>query len=333
MGFIFAFIEISTQLADGTPAAAPGQAAAARMTLKQLEAFFWAATSRSFVLAAERVHVTVSSLSKRIAELESSLGTALFDRSAQRAVLTDAGTRLLPLAAVLLAQAQKLREDMGAPLALVGACRFGVGELVALTWLPRLVAEGSRLHANLRLEPHVAPDEDLERRVLAGELDFAVVAGRTRHAALASSAVVDAAFEWCIASAAAQGGERPRVRAAGGWLAPLPLVGPAAGSALAQVIDDWLDANGATPPGRIECHHWGAMVDIVLGGGGIAPLPAGWAHELAAQGRVRTVNGSTPLAPLRYALVSLRNDPRPLLGAMRKLIRAAADFSRPARLF
>lgn len=51
------------------------------MTLKQLEAFYLAATLGSFSLAAQRAHVTQSSLSKRIAELEAYLGTGLFDRS------------------------------------------------------------------------------------------------------------------------------------------------------------------------------------------------------------------------------------------------------------
>ncbi|MDB5629624.1 MAG: transcriptional regulator, LysR family, partial [Tardiphaga sp.] len=64
------------------------------MTLKQLEAFYFAATLGSFVLAAQRVHVTQSSLSKRIAELEEWMGVALFARVAKRVHLTEAGHRI-----------------------------------------------------------------------------------------------------------------------------------------------------------------------------------------------------------------------------------------------
>ena len=64
------------------------------MTLKQLEAFYWAATCRNFAVAAQRVNLSLSSLSKRIAELEASLGQTLFDRAGHRAVLTEAGERL-----------------------------------------------------------------------------------------------------------------------------------------------------------------------------------------------------------------------------------------------
>src|SRR3989344_5463257 len=59
-------------------------------SVKQLEAFWWAATCANFATAAERVHLSVSSLSKRISELESTLGQSLFDRSGHRAVLTEA---------------------------------------------------------------------------------------------------------------------------------------------------------------------------------------------------------------------------------------------------
>jgi DNA-binding transcriptional LysR family regulator len=85
------------------------------MTLKQLEAFYLAATLGSFALAAQRVHVTQSSLSKRIAELEDSIGAELFDRSTQRARLTEAGNRLMPMAAQMLELKERLKGELAAP--------------------------------------------------------------------------------------------------------------------------------------------------------------------------------------------------------------------------
>ena len=61
------------------------------MTLKQLKAFYWAATLGSFAIAADRLAISQSSLSKRIAELELALGAELFDRSTRRAIVTDGG--------------------------------------------------------------------------------------------------------------------------------------------------------------------------------------------------------------------------------------------------
>ena len=100
------------------------------MTLKQLEAFYWATKLGTFAIAAQRLHVTQSSLSKRIAELESDLGEALFDRSSKRAALTAAGENLLPHAQQMLeielAIRSRLADSRAAPQ---GLCRFGLSEL------------------------------------------------------------------------------------------------------------------------------------------------------------------------------------------------------------
>ncbi|RYH17348.1 MAG: LysR family transcriptional regulator, partial [Alcaligenaceae bacterium] len=72
------------------------------MTLKQIEAFYWAAALGNFAMAAARLHITQSSLSKRIAELESELDQTLFDRSHKHSALTLAGERLLPRCRTML---------------------------------------------------------------------------------------------------------------------------------------------------------------------------------------------------------------------------------------
>lgn len=123
------------------------------MTLKQLEAFYWAATCASFAVAADRLHLSLSSLSKRIAELESALGLDLFDRSGHRAVLTAAGERLLPQARDLLASADRIRASLRAEPELGVRCRFGVGELSALTWLPRLIGRVRGRYPGWRSNP------------------------------------------------------------------------------------------------------------------------------------------------------------------------------------
>lgn len=97
------------------------------MTLKQLEAFYWAATCLNFSVAADRVHLSVSSLSKRIAELEASLGVQLFDRSGRAAELTPQGEQLLPRIRELLHGAAQLRGRRAA----VWACRAAAASVLA----------------------------------------------------------------------------------------------------------------------------------------------------------------------------------------------------------
>ncbi|WP_047471262.1 LysR family transcriptional regulator, partial [Delftia sp. ZNC0008] len=155
-------------------------------SVKQLEAFWWAATCSNFATAAQRVHLSVSSLSKRITELESALGQPLFDRSGHRAVLTDAGQRLLPAALEVLNAMAALGQALDTREALAGHCRFGVGDLSALTWLPAFVAAARQAHPQLVLEPHVDVGGVLEQRLDDGELDFAIIAGRSSRSSLLS---------------------------------------------------------------------------------------------------------------------------------------------------
>ncbi|MDE0875635.1 MAG: LysR family transcriptional regulator, partial [Porticoccaceae bacterium] len=68
------------------------------MDKHNLNAFITVAETKSFSSAAEILHVTQSTISKRIAVLERTMGQKLFDRIARQVSLTPAGAELLPRA-------------------------------------------------------------------------------------------------------------------------------------------------------------------------------------------------------------------------------------------
>jgi DNA-binding transcriptional LysR family regulator len=305
--------------------------ARAAMTLKQLEAFYWAATCASFAVAAQRLHLSLSSLSKRIAELEDSLGEPLFDRTGHRAALTDAGSRLVPRVQELLQAADRLKLEVRPAGRLHGVCRFGVGELSAITWLPRLVAAMLEEHPGLTPEPHVDIGEVLERRVEAGELDFAIVAGRSSRSGIASQPIAQARFTWCVAARLA-----PRSRTlTAAMFEQWPLVTLPAGAGTTRILDDWLAAHGAQPlvHRRITCNHWGAVAGMLADGIGLGLLPEGVAKALQQRGLLRSLRSEPALAPLPYSYQWRRDDSRPLVALMRQCARKTADFSGPGTLF
>ncbi len=293
------------------------------MTLKQLEAFYWAATCSSFATAAERVHLSVSSLSKRVTELESSMGQVLFDRGGHRATLTEAGTRLVPLAAALLQQADRLQQEMGASTGLRGPCRLGVGELTALTWLPRLVTALAQAHPALDLSVHVDVGEALAERLDRGELDAAVIAGAASRSALTSVPLAQAAFAWCAAPHVAS--SLPCMDA--NALRKQPLVTLPQGSGVTQLVDDWLRLAGVPSVRRLPCNHWGAIVGLLAHGQGVGLLPLGLAQTLCKRQVLQALPSETPLGQLGYALHSRRDDVRPLVGELRGQAVQHADFS------
>ncbi|KVU53566.1 MULTISPECIES: LysR family transcriptional regulator [Burkholderia] len=290
-------------------------------TLKQLDAFYWAATCANFSTAAQRLHLSVSSLSKRINELEQVVERTLFDRSGHRAVLTDDGEALLPAVVRVLESVAALQESVARDEGLSGRLRFGVGELSALTWLPRFVAAVQKQHPKLALEPHVDVGAALEEKVDAGELDFAVIAGRSSRSSVLSQPVAEARFAW-MAAEALVGRERVLTPA---LLASHALVLLPSGSGVTRILDDWLLACGVNHARRIECNNWSAVAGMLGEGVGIGFLPVDWARARPG-GHLVQLTSEPPLAPLQYAFQWRRGDVRGLIPSMLSLVRHYADF-------
>ncbi|HDR9502286.1 TPA: LysR family transcriptional regulator [Burkholderia cepacia] len=290
-------------------------------TLKQLDAFYWAATCANFSTAAQRLHLSVSSLSKRINELEQVVERTLFDRSGHRAVLTDDGEALLPAVVRVLESVAALQESVAREEGLSGRLRFGVGELSALTWLPRFVAAVQKQHPKLALEPYVDVGAALEEKVDAGELDFAVIAGRSSRSSVLSQPVAEARFAW-MAAEALVGRERVLTPA---LLASHTLVLLPSGSGVTRILDDWLLACGVNHARRIECNNWSAVAGMLGEGVGIGFLPVDWARARPG-GHLVQLTSEPPLAPLQYAFQWRRGDVRGLIPSMLSLVRHYADF-------
>lgn len=290
-------------------------------TLKQLDAFYWAATCANFSTAAQRLHLSVSSLSKRINELEQVVERTLFDRSGHRAVLTDDGEALLPAVVRVLESVAALQDSVARDEGLSGRLRFGVGELSAMTWLPRFVAAVQKQHPKLALEPYVDVGAALEEKVDAGELDFAVIAGRSSRGSVLSQPVAEARFAWMAADALV-GSERVLTPA---LIARHALVLLPAGSGVTRILDDWLLACGINHVRRIACNNWSAVAGMLREGVGIGFLPVDWARARLGDDLVQ-LTSEPPLAPLPYAFQWRRGDVRGLIPSMLSLVRQYADF-------
>ena len=82
------------------------------MTFEQLQYFISIVEHDTFFDAAEDLHISQSALSKQIMRLEKDLDLKLFDRSRQKACLTDAGTAFYPEAVSLYQNYQHMLSRM-----------------------------------------------------------------------------------------------------------------------------------------------------------------------------------------------------------------------------
>jgi DNA-binding transcriptional LysR family regulator len=127
--------------------------------LRQLEYFVAVAHERSFTLAARRLHVVQSAVSAAISALEKDLKVTLFERSAQRVALTEAGTAFLPEALAVLDAVQGARDvvdELGAGIR--GRVRVGLLPGLGLIDLPAAAGEFRRRHPNVELQLRVEPE-------------------------------------------------------------------------------------------------------------------------------------------------------------------------------
>ncbi len=145
------------------------------MNIEQVRSFLAVADTGSFVAAAERLHVTQSTISARIRTLEETLGGALFVRNKAGAVPTRAGVRFRAHAIQIVRAFERARREIGLPDEIraqvaIGA-RFGLwdGDLVA--WLVRQRQERSEI--SFRAE--IAFEPELMQGLIDGQLDIGIM--------------------------------------------------------------------------------------------------------------------------------------------------------------
>ncbi|WP_338615346.1 LysR family transcriptional regulator [Achromobacter sp. E1] len=296
------------------------------MTLKQLEAFYWAATCKNFAIAANRLNISVSSLSKRIGELESSIGAELFSRSARSATLTALGEQLVPHAKDLLRNADQFMQQASNNLSYSGRCRFGAGELTSLTWMARLIEVIQLDHPDLLVEPFVGVGELVERGLEEGELDFAVIAGPSSQPSIASRVIGSAHFEWVAAAGAVP---NPQTLTPAD-LPGLTLITLPQSSGAIRILDDWLTEQRVSPGRNQCCNGWGGIAAMLRQGLGLGFLPSAWARILIDRGDLHPLPGFAPLRPLTYTFQWRRDDTRPMLETLRAHAEACLDFHAPS---
>lgn len=135
------------------------------MELRHLRYFLALAERLNFTQAAAQVHVTQSTLSHQISQLEEELGQRLFDRSDRRVTMTAAGELFLSKAINALAEI-----DNGIALMntldknLSGKLRIGTTPTLNMEVVPRCIALFMQDHPSV----HILVDENTGDELIAG---------------------------------------------------------------------------------------------------------------------------------------------------------------------
>jgi DNA-binding transcriptional LysR family regulator len=129
----------------------------------------------NFISAAERLHVSQSTVSTRIHSLEDQLGCTLFVRNKAGTTLTSAGRQFQRHASTLVRTIEQARHDIGIPKGFSGTLviggRIGLWEEFLLHWLPLMQETNPTI--SIRAESGIEPE--IMQGLIEGRIDVGVM--------------------------------------------------------------------------------------------------------------------------------------------------------------
>ncbi len=157
------------------------------ISFRQLKAFAAVARLGNLGAAADQLCLTRGAISQALKELETQLGTPLFDRAHPHLLLNSEGALLLPLADEMLTRLDDIGALFGNGNDSAGKAllRIGASQTIGNYLLPSLLAQ---LGPQWQLSVFIANSQQLASRLLAFELDLALIEGEVTHPQLHSEA-------------------------------------------------------------------------------------------------------------------------------------------------
>ena len=147
------------------------------MELRHLRYFVALAEYLSFTRAAQRVHVTQSTLSHQIRQLEEELGQTLFDRIGRKVVTTEAGELFLGFATRALQEVDHgIATLKPSSRGLTGQVRIGTTHTFNIGLIPECVALFLTRHPGVQVRVEELPADQIGERLQARELDIGLIA-------------------------------------------------------------------------------------------------------------------------------------------------------------
>lgn len=148
------------------------------MNLKRLEYFCQLAVSGNFTRTANKIGIAQPALSIAIQKLEQEVGLKLINRAEKNALLTAEGKVLHKLASELLNQAKQVELELEELKSLErGTIRFGVSAMMGSYYFPKVLTAFKQDYPNIKVHLIDQGTAALEKMLLNGELDLALVRG------------------------------------------------------------------------------------------------------------------------------------------------------------
>lgn len=292
------------------------------MELRDLRTFAAVARLLSFHRAAAELNAAQSTVSARIAALETELGIRLFERLGRRVALTEAGERLVQYAAKLIDVEDEARAWVTGESRLRGLLTVRVPESLCAYRLPPVIAAFRRRHPEVALHLTACTLNGLEKDLRQGITDLAfVMADSVRGGDLNVEAL---GVEPLALVAAPHHPLATRDRVLARDLHGVTLVLSTADCAYRTVIEEALAAEGVQPSAGLEFSSAAALRGCVASGVGVTLLPVAAVRDELRAGTLRALAWADQ--PFETAVLMVRHRGKwvsPYMDTFMELCRAA----------
>jgi DNA-binding transcriptional LysR family regulator len=284
------------------------------LELRELEAFFWVATLRSFSRAADRLDTSQPTISARVAALEAHLAVTLLERGGRRVRLTPLGTEMLGYAERMLGLRSQAEHAVGGS-GLRGHVRLGTAETVVHTWLPHFIRELETRHPRLSLEVTVDTTPNLREELVRGELDLAILLGPISEPTMHSRPISTYPLSVVAAPSLGLAGREITLKD----LARYPLITYPHRTRPTIALRELFRAAGLPQPRLIASSSLAANIRLAVDAVGPATLPELLVTREIADGRLHPLKIGFELEPLRFTVTYPRAPSDALIQAAAEL--------------
>ncbi|TDC26402.1 LysR family transcriptional regulator [Streptomyces sp. 8K308] len=241
-------------------------------TLRQLTAYVAVARAASFTAAAAELHVSQSSLSRVVADLERLLGTQLLERNTRNVRLTPAGVEALRIAEQIItahrAGMTELRRFLQGES---GTVTVATLPSVAAVLLPRVISGFRAAHPRVSVRLLDGLERAVLGRVSAGNADFAIsTVGRPSDQVSGQPLIRDR----FVAVLPADDPLAERAEVCWGDLAARPFLAVGRDSSVRRLTDAAFAQIDATAAPAAEAGSVATVGGLVAAGLGVTALPA-----------------------------------------------------------
>jgi DNA-binding transcriptional LysR family regulator len=149
-----------------------------RFDLTDLSLFRHVVEAGSITHGAARANLALGAASTRIRQMEETLGAPLLTRGRLGVAPTQAGRSLLQHARIMLAQAERLREDLGAYAGgMAGQIKLLSNTNALAEFLPEALSSFLAAHSNVSIDIEERLSDEIVGLIAEGVADIGIVAG------------------------------------------------------------------------------------------------------------------------------------------------------------